>query len=986
MNRNRPTHLSLSIPSYIRCAAWSAVTVLVGGLVWTHSAAAVEDPNKVIRPKDTQAGAQQQLIAGSIRDALQVKQGHPKLESALQQLYTAATEQGPLAAQGLSQRQGITDVGGQIQVIVEMEPEPADLVLLQADNGTSRNSETEGLRRRRGLLKQQIEATGITPEAEYRHLLRVRASPDRLVQLADIPEVRSVRLPHRPVPLVVSEGVNLTGDFGYQLAGFWGSGVTVAVIDAGFDGLSEARAVLELPLLAISTHDFTGTGIETGTTHGTAVAEIAFEMAPGATLWLLKIADDVDLGNAKDFAIAHGVNIISMSLGFPGDGFLENAGVTDGIANDARAQGVHWVNSAGNSADGDHWRGQFVDTVDLFLPPFDKLHEFNPGIDELNSFFASAGDTICVWLTWNNWPQSDQDYDIGLFDSTLTLVNGSANLQTGTQVPFEQFCHVVPSGSTGMHHLAIQNAGANGTATFELYKRGGASLEYRVADHSILPPADATGVIAVGAIDEDNWTTGPQEPFSSQGPTNDGRIKPDIMGPDDTASFTYSPQAFLGTSASAPHVAGALALLKQAHLTLTPDQLENLLYTNAIDMGAAGKDNIFGYGRMRLPAPPVLGVSVSPTSWAVGTIPPGTTVQMNESNDLSVNNTGNVAETMTLRIANPGTAWAPGLGAGTESFHLQGLFVGSTDAPGPSDFQADDTLFSGAPVASTATQFGMASSASGFNPDAGGSLTNNLAAYWKLDEASGTRVDSVGANNLTDGNTVTQAVGKVVNAAQFTSANSEYLSIADNATLSTGDIDFTIACWVYFDALGTMEYIVQKFDNSGGAGEEFRLFYDSSVNRFRWAVGSSTTVLANTFGAPSTGTWYFITCYHDSIANSIGIAVNNGTADTAGLVGGPSNGTGPFQIGASDSTGTPGSFMNGRIDEVGFWKRVLTPQERADLYHGGLGNTLGAGGTNGVGVPPGGTRDMWLSFTGPTETTQKNQESIVVEVGAVQTP
>ena len=75
-----------------------------------------------------------------------------------------------------------------------------------------------------------------------------------------------------------------------------------------------------------------------------------------------------------------------------------------------------------------------------------------------------------------------------------------------------------------------------------------------------------------------------------------------------------------------------------------------------------------------------------------------------------------------------------------------------------------------------------------FTVDTTCTLPTNLIAYWKLDEASGTRNDSKGANHLTDNNTVTQAVGKVGNAAQFTLANSEYLSIADNADLSAGDI------------------------------------------------------------------------------------------------------------------------------------------------------------------------------------------------------
>ncbi len=260
-----------------------STVVLVGGLAWTHSAMAVEDPHKVIRPKETQAAGKQELLAANIRNALQAKKGHPKLESALQQLYTAAPEQGPIAAQGLSQRQGIRDVRGQIQVIVEMEPELADLVSLQADNGTSRHRETEGLRRRRGLLKQQIEAAGITPEAEYRHLVRVRVSPDHLVQLADMPGVRSVQLPQPLVPAVVSEGIALTGaTSNYHANGFTGTGVTVAVIDGGFMGLQNAITNDELPSSIITRDCTVGTtcpavsvaAMETGSVHGTAVAEV----------------------------------------------------------------------------------------------------------------------------------------------------------------------------------------------------------------------------------------------------------------------------------------------------------------------------------------------------------------------------------------------------------------------------------------------------------------------------------------------------------------------------------------------------------------------------------------------------------------------------------------------------------------------------------------------------------------------------------------
>src|SRR5262252_1520277 len=72
----------------------------------------------------------------------------------------------------------------------------------------------------------------------------------------------------------------------------------------------------------------------------------------------------------------------------------------------------------------------------------------------------------------------------------------------------------------------------------------------------------------------------------------------------------------------------------------------------------------------------------------------------------------------------------------------------------------------------------------------------NLISYWKLDEVSGSRVDTKGTNTLTDNNTVTSTTGIINNAASFAAASSEYLSLASNATVQTGDIDFTITAWV----------------------------------------------------------------------------------------------------------------------------------------------------------------------------------------------
>jgi len=73
------------------------------------------------------------------------------------------------------------------------------------------------------------------------------------------------------------------------------------------------------------------------------------------------------------------------------------------------------------------------------------------------------------------------------------------------------------------------------------------------------------------------WQNDKLEDFSSRGPTNDGRIKPDVTSPDGVSTWIYYPGFFTGTSASTPHTAGAAALLLSLGPLCTADDLQNIL-------------------------------------------------------------------------------------------------------------------------------------------------------------------------------------------------------------------------------------------------------------------------------------------------------------------------------------------------------------------------------------------------------------------------
>ena len=116
-------------------------------------------------------------------------------------------------------------------------------------------------------------------------------------------------------------------------------------------------------------------------------------------------------------------------------------------------------------------------------------------------------------------------------------------------------------------------------------------------------------MLAVGATHY--WDTHTIADYSSQGPTPDGRIKPDIVGAacgktatDEINDYHQLLDGqdcwFAGTSASSPHVAGIAALVKQRFPDFTPQQVTQYLKDHAEERGAAGADNVWGSGFAKL--------------------------------------------------------------------------------------------------------------------------------------------------------------------------------------------------------------------------------------------------------------------------------------------------------------------------------------------------------------------------------------------------
>ncbi len=516
-----------------------------------------------------------------------------KIDSHLARVARLARDVGPAAAAAEARARGLRVVEDPAQARVQVVVE------------------SQSLDRR--AVRTLLTALGGQVQAEYANLVRALLPAQALEAVASDAAVRYVRPPHRPYPTAVAgEEVGATNATAWQAAGLTGAGVKVGIVDLGFAGYTARQASGDLPA-SLTTADF-GCGSDFASTepHGTAVAEIVHEMAPSAALYLICIDDEIDLGQAKDYAIAQGIQIINHSVAWfntaRGDG-TGGPGTPDAIVADARAKGILWVNAAGNYQQR-HWSGTFNDTDG------DGFHNFTP-TQNYNAITFPGGATLCFFLKWDDWPASAQDYDFYLVSVPGgTPLLSSTSFQTGSQPPTEFIC-AVNNGPTVTVGLAIRRFSATQTPRFDLISTG-ANLQFQVPAGSIIEPASSPHVLAAGAI---CWQNDALEPYSSLGPTIDGRTKPDIAGQDAMSSATYGAfttcgnSGFAGTSAAAPTVAGAAALVKQANPTFTRDQLAAYLIGQAVDLGPAGPDNSFGAGKLRLLPPRTnVGVGVAPAT------------------------------------------------------------------------------------------------------------------------------------------------------------------------------------------------------------------------------------------------------------------------------------------------------------------------------------------------------------------------------------
>lgn len=556
----------------MRSITWRhIVSIVILGLIGSVAAAVEPSP-----PDPDLASATRQPVA------------HARLSPLLNQLWASRFSQGFVGDR--SALEGLLVGEDGVEVVVESVDDRASAVA--ADVG----------------------ALGGVVETVYRNLVFATVDVGRLPELADADDIVRVRTPYRQHPEIVGQGVSLHHADALHADGFRGQGVKVGVFDCG--GFVGYQALLGTELPASVTL-WQGSVDPVGSDpHGTACAEIVYDLAPEAQMFLAHNDGEAEYYLAVDWLLAQGVDVISYSCGwtgpFPDDGSGLPHNAINAKVEEARAAGVLFVKSAGNSADGDNYQGQFT------AHGGSNWHSFDG--DTSNGVFSWSGDGYYISLTWDDWPTNPatsgatQDYALDLWwydGADWQVVASSDNPQNGNpgEIPFEEITFTPPVDE--WYYVVISKIDATEDNFLNLKKTSYGGFLHHNPEFSITVPGDSPAATTVGAI---FWNDLTLEPFSSCGPTlgpggtaAGGLLKPDIVAADGVSGATYgisngspSGPGFFGTSAAAPHVAGGAALLLSAVPSLSVDELEAQLLATAVDMGPAGPDSQFGHGRMWL--------------------------------------------------------------------------------------------------------------------------------------------------------------------------------------------------------------------------------------------------------------------------------------------------------------------------------------------------------------------------------------------------
>lgn len=408
-------------------------------------------------------------------------------------------------------------------------------------------------------------------------------------------------------PLTIEQVMETTGIMHFRNDARDGFGIRIGVIDSAFGNLDifEQNTNQDVSIPGEFDQAEYSNNI---VTHGTDVLEIIHSLVPKAKLYACRYTDFSGFSRCIDYMLNQRVVIINHSAGvpiLPLDGTNSWSTAVDNALNNA-GYSVLWVNSSGNFA-----RGFLSDQfTDVNTNGYHEFRGLGARIGEEIRFNESgySGNIILSWQYIDDVSDSNVDLDLEIVDLNTGQIIAQAETRQ-TSLDAETSSYEVVSLTTDspfgvrIRHFSGSVLGPVEIAVFVEF----AVIQGAGTQGAVVSPADNPNVLTVGALQSNE-----PAPYSSRGTLRNDAFLPDLVAPGEIQ--LGDGRIFVGTSAAAPVVTSAAALIWEVFPDFSAQDVMNYLSDTATeDAGQPGRDIEYGDGRLRLPAISAGGSIPTPT-------------------------------------------------------------------------------------------------------------------------------------------------------------------------------------------------------------------------------------------------------------------------------------------------------------------------------------------------------------------------------------